>query len=232
MPRPHSDYTFRPEPAAFRPEMITFRLKPAAFHPGLAAFRPEVTTFRLKSARFRLKTIKIRGENGHLESGGNAEGKRMAAAPQGNDSGGRRRGCAAGGELWKTRGRMNVNGFNDDNNVNNDNNANNDTNVNDAHAVSDFMSGSHEYSAFPASFRENQACADVLMARNIAKITEKFVILHHETLFPWNRHLIGRAPNWMQLRGVQVGRCPRWPAAYVGNAADRRQSADTHRLRA
>lgn len=158
MPRPHSDYTFRPEPAAFRP--------------GLAAFRPEVTTFRLKLARFRLKTIKIRGENGHLESGGNAEGKRMAAAPQGNDSGGRRRGCAAGGELWKTRGRMNVNGFNDDNN------ANNDTNVNDANAVSDFMSSSHEYSAFPASFRENQACADVLMARNIAKITEKFVILH------------------------------------------------------
>ena len=178
MPRPHSDYTFRPEPAAFRPEMITFRLKPAAFHPGLAAFRPEVTTFRLKSARFRLKTIKIRGENGHLESGGNAEGKRMAAAPQGNDSGGRRRGCAAGGELWKTRGRMNVNGVTDDNNVNDDNNANNDTNVNDAHAVSDFMSGSHEYSAFPASFRENQACAEVLMARNIAKITEKFVILH------------------------------------------------------
>ena len=149
MPRPHSDYTFRPEPAAFRPEMITFRLKPAAFHPGLAAFRPEVTTFRLKSARFRLKTIKIRGENGHLESGGNAEGKRMAAAPQGNDSGGRRRGCAAGGELWKTRGRMNVNGFNDDNNVNDDNNANNDTNVNDANAVSDFMSGSLNTPRFP-----------------------------------------------------------------------------------
>lgn len=78
----------------------------------------------------------------------------------------------------KRGGRTNVNGFNDDNNVNDDNNANNDTNVNDAHAVSDFMSGSHEYSAFPASFRENQACAEVLMARNIAKITEKFVILH------------------------------------------------------
>ena len=135
MPRPHSDYTFRPEPA-------TFRLQ-------LAAFRPEVTTFRLKMARFRLKTIKIRGENGHLESGGNAEGKRMAAAPQGNDNGGRRRGCAAGGKQWETRGRTNVNGVNDDNNVNNDNNANNDTNVNDANAVSDFMSGSLNTPRFP-----------------------------------------------------------------------------------
>ena len=73
---------------------------------------------------------------------------------------------------------MNVNGVDDDNNVNNENNVNNDTNVNDANAVSDFMSGSHEYSAFPVSFRGKQACADVLMARNIAKITEKFVILH------------------------------------------------------
>ena len=75
MPRPHSDYTFRPEPAAFRPEMITFRLKPAAFHPGLAAFRPEVTTFRLKMARFRLKTIKIRGKMATWKAAAMQKGK-------------------------------------------------------------------------------------------------------------------------------------------------------------